>query len=128
MANLLTDEGKDYLLSSGNWITGNFDAILVDSSDFTFVANTTINRASIPSIARVSTQAISGKTLTSGTLRASNVVFTSVAGDQFEEVYIVANTGVEANDVIIARLDGLSLIPNGNNITVNWSGSGIISF
>lgn len=131
MANSVAPVGKDLLLGAGNWLANNFDVLLVDNATFTYVEGTHVSRADIPAGERIATQALANKSLNDGALDADDVVFPGVAGDPFEYVIIVANTGVEANDTIIAVFDtasGLPLTPNGNDINLNWNASGIIQF
>jgi len=129
MPNSISPVGKTNLLNA--WVTGSYDVLLVDSQTFTYVQGTQTNRADIPAIERIATVALANKVVVAGALDADDVVFTGVAGDPFEYVIIVANTGVEANDAIIAVFDtatGLPLTPNGNDINLAWNASGIVQF
>jgi len=129
MPNSIAPVGKTNLLNA--WLTGNYDVLLVDNQTFTYIEGTQTSRADIPAVERIATAALANKTVTGGVLDADDVVFTGVAGDPFEYVIIVANTGVEANDSIIAVFDtatGLPLTPNGNDINLAWNASGILTF
>lgn len=131
MPNSIAPTGKDHLLTIGNWVADNFDVILVDSQELVYIEGTHLTRADIPALGRIATQPLLGKTCVGGLLNANDVVFPNVTGDQFEYVFIVANTGVEANDAIICVFDtatGLPLTPNGNDINSVWNVGGIIQF
>lgn len=130
MANVLYDFGRNEFLE-GNiaWTTDDIKVVLVDGADYTPNTSTDEDLADIPVGGRVATSAnLSGKTAVGGTADAADVTFTSVTGDQSEYLVIYKDSGVEATSTLIALIDtatGLPVTPNGGDITVTWSGSGI---
>lgn len=69
--------------------------------------------------------ALASVTTTGGVLDAADLVFTAVSGSSIEAVIIYNDTGVAGTSPVIAYIDGLTLTPNGGNITAQWNASGI---
>ena len=65
-----------------------------------------------------------------GVFDADDVTFSSVSGDAADYLVLFKNTGTPANDPLIITWDsattGLPVTPNGGDITVTWSSSGIL--
>lgn len=70
---------------------------------------------------------LDSKTTTGGVFDAADEVFTSVSGASIEAVIIYKDTGVSSTSPLICYLDGLSLTPNGGNITCQFNASGIFA-
>lgn len=67
-------------------------------------------------------------TIAVGVADAADVVFTTLSGDQFESMVLFKNTGTDTTSDLIAFWDtasGLPFTPNGGDLTVVFSGSGI---
>ena len=112
-------------------------AMFVDHADDTPVVATDDFIDDIGAAARVPTIA-SCPTLTSktigtvgaGVVDAADTVFTALSGDAVESLILFKDTGSEATSDLIAFWDtatGLPLTPNGADVTVVWSASGIYS-
>lgn len=69
--------------------------------------------------------ALDNRTTTAGVFDADDEVFTAVSGNSIEAVIIYKDTGNAATSPLIAFIDGLSLTPNGGNITAQFHASGI---
>jgi hypothetical protein len=58
----------------------------------------------------------------------ANATFTSVSGDQAEELLLYAHTGTDATSLLIVRYDtfsaGMPLTPNGGDVLVNVPAAG----
>ena len=57
------------------------------------------------------------------------MTFTAVTGNTVEALVIYIDTGVAGTSRLVAYIDtgvtGLPVTPNGGDITITWSGSGI---
>lgn len=78
-------------------------------------------------------QRISTPTVTTGLFDGDNLTYTAVSGNTVEALVIYRhNAGANTTWKLVAYIDtgqtGLPVTPNGGNITVTWSGSGIIQF
>lgn len=77
-------------------------------------------------------QEIGSKTYTTGTFSGGNLTYTAVSGASVEALLgYVKNAGANTTWRLLVYLDtsqtGLPVTPNGGNITVTWSGSGIFT-
>lgn len=74
-------------------------------------------------------QLINTKTVVNGLFDGDNVTYTAVTGNSVEALVIYIDTGVAGTSRLVAYIDtsvtGLPVTPNGGNITVTWSASGI---
>lgn len=65
-----------------------------------------------------------------GVFDADNVTFSSISGDAADYLSMQKYDATPANSTLIAiwdsATDGLPITPNGGDITVAWSGSGIV--
>jgi hypothetical protein len=132
MANALFPKGKQALLNKEiDMDTDDIRVILVDLADYTYSsAHDFLD--DVVAGARVAVSAnLANKTITNGVFDADDVTFSSVTGDVSEALIIYRHTGTEATSHLIAFFDtgvtGLPVTPNGGNITVAWSGSGIFA-
>lgn len=76
-------------------------------------------------------QTIANTTVTNGVFDGDNVLFESVTGNTVEALIIYIDTGVSTTSRLVAYIDsgvtGLPLTPNGGDVTITWSASGIFS-
>lgn len=75
---------------------------------------------------------ISTPTVTNGVFDGDNVTFTAVTGNSVEALVIYRkNSGANTTWPLVAYIDasvtGLPVTPNGGDIAITWSGSGIFS-
>lgn len=131
MANALYAKGREgFLDGSIDWDTNTIKVVLVDAADYTVNLSTHDNLDDVPSGARVATATLASKTATNGTADAADVTFSAVTGDPSEALVIYKDTGVESTSRLIAYIDtatGLPVTPNGGDISIQWSASGIFT-
>ena len=104
-------------------------AVLVDTGTYTYnSAHDFYNDLS--GVVGTESGAFASKTFTNGTFDAADITFTAVTGSTAEAIVLFVDTGNVATDALIAFLDsatGLPVTPNGGDINVTWSASGILT-
>lgn len=133
MANAIYPKYKESLISGGsnvNLSSGTVKVALVDTGTYTYSASH--DYYDDVSAAVVGTpQTIGSKTVTSGTFDGADVTFSSVSGSSVEALVIYVDTGVAGTSPLVAYIDtsvtGLPVTPNGGDIAITWSGSGIFT-
>ena len=139
MANALFAAYRTSVLTAPvNLTSATIRAMFVDHADDTPVPATDDFINDIASAARVpalaSCPALGTKTagtVAAGVFRAADTVFTTLSGDQSESLILFEDSGTESTSDLIAFWDtatGLPLTPNGADVTVVWSASGIFTF
>lgn len=111
---LLLDADIDLLVDT-------LKVVLIDEADY--VVNFAVHDFldDVPAIARVGTpQTLLTKSTTDGVFDAADPVFPLVTGDPCEAILIYKDTGVEGTSPLIALITGITVTPNGGNITVEW--------
>jgi hypothetical protein len=124
MANALYDAAKEgFLGGTIDWDTDTLRAVLVDTGTYTVNLNTHRDYADLSGVVGTESGAFTSPTLTDGVADAADITFTAVTGATAEAIVIFKDTGVAANDILIAYIDtatGLPVTPNGGDITVAW--------
>lgn len=69
---------------------------------------------------------LSGKTITNGQWDVADFSFTSVTGADCNAVLFYLHTGTESTSKLIAYVDGFTVTPDGNNITVTVDANGVL--
>lgn len=139
MANGLFASYRNVILTTGlNTSSLTINGMFVDNADDTAVLATDDFIDDIASAARVpaeaSCPALASKTqgtVGTGVFDAADLTFTSLTGDASEQLILYEDSGTESTSDLIAMWDtatGLPLTPNGGNVTVVWSASGIYTF
>lgn len=126
MASALYPIGKKAILDADiDLLVDTIKAVLVDTGTYTYsAAHDFLNDLS----GTVGTaQTLGTKSTTSGTFDAADVTYTAVTGNSVEAIVIYKDTGNSATSNLIAYIDGISVTPNGGDITVAWNASGIFS-
>ena len=136
MANAVYPKYKQSLLNgdadtalTGSGTTGLYCA-LVDTGTYTYSSAHQFY-SSLSGIGGTD-QEITSVTLTNGLISGANITFASVAGTVSYEALVLyrKNTGANTTWRLVAYIDtsvtGLPVTSNGGNISVTWSGSGII--
>ena len=135
MANAVFQKYKEAILGAaansaltGSGATGLFVA-LVDTGTYTFNASHEFY-SSLSGIVGTD-QEITTVTLTNGVIDGADVIFTAVSGATVEALVLYRkNAGANTTWRLVAFIDtgqtGLPVTPNGGNITITWSASGII--
>lgn len=76
-------------------------------------------------------QTIANTTVNNGLFDGDNVTYTSVTGNSAEALVIYIDSTVAATSRLVAYIDsgvtGLPVTPNGGDITITWSVSGIFA-
>lgn len=132
MANALYPLYKQVILGAGLNLTSlNLKAVLVDTGTYTYSAAHQF-LSDITGGARVATSGnLASKTVALGVFDAADVTFTAVTGTSIEAIVVYNDTGTAATSNLIAYFDtgvtGLPVTPNGGDITIVWSGSGIFA-
>jgi hypothetical protein len=132
MANAIYPKWKEALLqaSANSSLGGTVKVVLIDAADYTYSTAHEFYSSAVAG-AVGTPQTIGTKTFVNGTFDGDNVTFTAVTGDQSEALLIFIDTGNNATSRLVAYIDtgvtGLPVTPNGGDITVTWSGSGIFT-
>lgn len=130
MANAIYPLYKQALLDGDSNIDlndGTVKVALVDTGTYTYsTAHDFLNDLS----GVVGTaQTIANTTVANGLFDGDNVTFAAVSGATVEALVIYIDTGVAGTSRLVAYIDtgvtGLPVTPNGGDITITWSGSGI---
>jgi len=111
-------------------LTDNTD---VDLSEVTHQDKADVVAAFVPSTGVVMTgTAITNPSSATVRFDANDVTFTSVTGDQAEQVLIFnESAGADSTDILICKFGtatGLPVTPNGGNIVVQWNASGVFEW
>ncbi len=132
MANALYVKWKEALLqftSNNNLSAGTVKCALV-SAGYTYSSSDQYWSAASASVVGTP-QTIGSKTFTNGVFDGSDVTYTSVSGSQVVALILYIDTGSAATSPLVAFIDtgvtNLPVTPNGGDILVTWSASGIFS-
>jgi hypothetical protein len=131
MASAIYPKFKEALLQGTyNLSTAVVRAVLVDTGTYTY------NSAhdfydDLSGVVGTESGAFASKTFTNGTFDAADITFTAVTGNTAEAIVLFVDTGNVTTDALICYIDsaasGLPVTPNGGDINVTWSGSGIFT-
>jgi hypothetical protein len=119
-----------------DWEADDIRWILIDAADDTIAVNTDQDLADIVAGARVATVAMTGEAVTTSsntvTMDGADITFSTVTGDQSEQLVGYKHTGTESTSLLIILFDtfssGMPVTPNGGDIAVNWNASGIFNW
>ena len=133
MANALYPKAKEALLKAD--IDMEFDTLKVVAVDLATYTYSTAHQflSDIPVGERVSTSAnLTGRTLTDGTFKSADAVFTAVAGDPFEAIVLYKDTGTEGTSALIMYVSDdqggpIAITPDGTNVNLKINAAGWIS-
>lgn len=134
MAPAIYPKYKEAILSGSantSLTSGTVKAVLVDTGTYTYSTSHEF-RSSLSGVAQTAgpadaTITIDNKSVTNGLFETSDDTdtFSSVtAGNSCEALVIFIDTGNAATSRLVAFIDGLSITPNGGDITVDWSDVG----
>lgn len=131
MANALYPKWKEALINgaANTALSGTVKVALVDTGTYTYSA---AHEFLTSLTGRVGTdQTLGTKTYANGVFDAANATFTAVTGATVESLVIYIDTGVAGTSRLVAYIDtgvtGLPVTPNGGDITITWSASGIFA-
>lgn len=130
MASAIYPAFKQALLNgSVDLTTATVRAVLIDTGTYTYnSAHDFYNDLS--GVVGTESAALASKTITNGVFDAADISFTAVTGNTVEAIVLFVDTGNVATDRLICFLDqgtGLPVSPNGGDINISWSVSGIFS-
>jgi len=130
MANAIYPAYKQALLdasSNSDLNDGTVKVALVDTDTYTYSASHDF----LDDLSGVvgTAQTIANTTVVNGLFDGDNVTFTAVSGATVEALVIYIDTGTPGTSRLVAYIDtgqtGLPVTPNGGDIAITWSGSGI---
>jgi hypothetical protein len=129
MANALYPKWKEAIqqASANSSLAGTVKVALVDTGTYTYNAA----HEFLTSLTGVvgTAQTIVSKTFTNGVLGGADVTFSAVSGPTVEALVIYTDSGSAATSRLVAYIDtditGIPVTPNGGDIAVTWSASGI---
>lgn len=134
MANVIYDKYKEALLSAANNVSLSGEVVkisLVDSGQTMFGSTDEFVADLNSANGIISTSTLTGTTVASGVFDADDVVFVDVANTEpeSEALMIWIDTGDANTDRLVAWMDanivGLPITPDGANVNITWSTSGI---
>jgi hypothetical protein len=139
MANKLYPAFRNTLGTTGlNLTTADLRVLLIDLADYTYADNheflSIVSGSAIvstsPTLTSVTFGTLSGSY---GALDAADTSFTNVTGDPSEALILYSHDGgVDSARRLIAYIDtgivGVPVTPNGGNINLVWSSTGIFNF
>ena len=132
MANALYPKYKEAIIqaSANSSLTGTVKAVLIDTASYTYsAAHEFYSSASAGAVG--TPQTINTKTYTNGTFDGDNVTFTALTGATCEAIIVFIDTGTAGTSRLVAYFDtgvtNLPVTPNGGDVSITWSGSGIFS-
>lgn len=122
MASALYGKGREGILDGTiDYDTDDIRVILIDVADYTVSIDVHDNLDDVASGSRVAvSSALASKTVTLGVADAADKVLTAVTGDPCEALVIYQHTGTESTSRLIAYIDGITVTPNGGDITIAW--------
>ncbi len=130
MASGLYIHGKEALLDGTiTWTTDDIRSILVDTAAYTVNLTTHDFLDDVAGASRISTSAASlaSKTGTHGVADATDKTHTAVTGASVEAIVLYLHTGTEGTSNLLAYIDGVSVTPNGGDITIQWDAAGVFA-
>lgn len=131
MANAIYPKWKEAVIqaAANSALTGTVKVALVDAAVYTYSAAHEF-LSSLSGVIGVAAT-LGSKTFLNGTFDAADVTFTAVSGASAEAIVIYIDTGVAGTSRLVAYLDsgyvGLPVLPNGGDISIVWSASGIFT-
>lgn len=130
MASAIYPKFKEVQLQgTHNLSTAAVRAVLVDTGTYTYSAAHQFY-SDLSGVVGTESGLFGSKTFTNGTFDAADITFSAVTGNTAEAIVIFVDTGNAATDALICYVDsasGLPVTPNGGDINVTWSASGIFT-
>jgi hypothetical protein len=130
MASVIYPKFKEALLQGTyNLSSAVVRAVLVDTGTYTYSAAHDFYN-DLSGVVGTESGALASKTFTNGVFDAADYSFTAVTGVNAEAIVYFVDTGNPATDALICYVDsgtGLPVLPNGGDINVTISGSGVFA-
>lgn len=132
MANAVYPLYKQALISGGanTSLAGTVKVALVDTGTYTYSAAHEF-LTSLTGVVGTAQTIGATKSYTNGVFDGGDVTFTAVSGATVEALVLYIDTGTAGTSRLVAYLDtsitGIPVSPNGGDISVTWSASGIFA-
>jgi hypothetical protein len=132
MPNAIYPKYKEAIIngSTNTSLTGTVRAALVDTGTYTYNAAHEF-LTSLTGVVGTAQTIGATKSYTNGVFDGADVTYTAVTGATAEAIVIYIDTGTAGTSRLVAFLDtgvtNLPVTPNGGDITVTWSASGIFA-
>lgn len=125
---MLGDAGASHTLPDMSSPSGNGIKVhLLDAADHTTNLSTDVDEADITNAGIVATDTITSPTVVAGVFDCADPSFSSVTGDQSEELVWWHDTGTDTTSPLILNMDtfsaGMPVTPNGGDINVTLGAS-----
>lgn len=140
MANAIFDNYGNLLLGNGTHTLPDLDTDTIkvhaiDSADHTINVSADIDEADITNAAIVDTGTLGSKTVgvvAAKVFDAADTTLASVSGDQFEQLVLWMDSGLDTTSPLICMFDtnaagsSISVTPTGADIVLSWAAAGIM--
>lgn len=132
MANAIYPKWKEALISGGanTSLAGTVKAALVDTGTYTYSAAHEF-LTSLTGVVGTAQTIGATKTYANGVFDGADVTYTAVTGASAEAIVLYIDTGTAGTSRLVAYLDtgvtNLPVTPNGGDISITWSASGIFA-
>lgn len=132
MANAIYPKYKEALIngSANTSLAGTVKVALVDTGTYTYSAAHEF-LTSLTGVVGTAQTIGATKTYTNGVFDGADVTFPAVSGATAEALVIYIDTGTAGTSRLVAYIDtgvtGLPVSPNGGDISITWSASGIFA-
>ena len=132
MANAIYPKYKEAIIqsSANSSLTGTVKVALVDTGVYTYNAAHEF-LTSLTGVVGTAQTIGATKSYTNGVFDGGDVTFTAVTGNSVEALVLYIDTGTAGTSRLVAYIDtsvtGLPVTPNGGDISITWSGSGIFA-
>lgn len=132
MANAIYPKYKEALIngSANTSLAGTVKVALVDTGTYTYSAAHEF-LTSLTGVVGTAQTIGATKSYTNGVFDGGDVTFTAVSGATVEALVLYIDTGTAGTSRLVAYIDtgvtGLPVSPNGGDISITWSASGIFA-
>ena len=132
MANAIYDKYKESLMGGAANVALDSETVkisLIDTAEEVFTSTDQFYSDVANVVAVVATETLANVSITNGVLNADDISFESVSGASAEALLIWIDTGDANTSHLVAwmdtNIDGLPITPDGSNVDITWSTSGI---
>jgi hypothetical protein len=112
---------KAFLDGDMDWLVDVFKVVLIDVADYTVNLTTHDFLDDVAAGARVGTPVtLTCQSVGNGVADATDATLTAVTGDPCEAILIYKFVTNDADSIPVAYIDGITVTPNGGDITIQW--------
>jgi hypothetical protein len=120
VASALYPKAKESFISANPVIDMDTDNIKISLMSSSYTYNSAHQyHSSLTGIVATSAN-LGSKTVTNGVFDAADVTLTAVSGSAVNAIVVWKDTGTSGTSPLVAYIDGISVTPNGGDITVAW--------